>query len=91
MFVPIEPALHAAFAESPEIFQEAYDKNIFIVSPTTLLMACRTVQNIWRTEAQSKNSLEISQQAAKMLDKFTAFVEDIDNVGKYIETNAQDL
>ena len=85
MFVPIEPALHAAFAQAPEIFQEAYEKNIFIVSPTTLLMACRTVQNIWRTDSQSKNSLEISREAANMLDKFSAFVEDIDEMGKQID------
>ncbi len=85
MFVPIEPALHAAFSEAPEIFQEAYDKNIFIVSPTTLLMACRTVQNIWRTDSQSKNSREISREAGKMLDKFVNFVDDLDKVGRQID------
>ena len=85
MFVPIEPALHAAFSEAPEIFQEAYEKNIFVVSPTTLLMACRTVHNIWRTDSQSKNSKEISRQAGNMIDKFVNFIDDLDKVGRQID------
>ncbi|MEM7293186.1 MAG: DNA recombination protein RmuC, partial [Pseudomonadota bacterium] len=84
MFVPIEPALHAAFAEAPDLFQEAYERNIFIVSPTTLLMACRTVEHLWRTDSQNKNAQEISREAANMLDKFVAFVEDLDDIGKQI-------
>lgn len=88
MFVPIEPALHTAFAKAPEIFQEAYEKNIFIVSPTTLLMACRTVQNIWRSDAQSKNAREISRQAGNMLDKFVNFIEDLDKLGRQIDLAA---
>ncbi|MEM7206949.1 MAG: DNA recombination protein RmuC [Pseudomonadota bacterium] len=84
MFVPIEPALHAAFAESPNIFSQAYEKNIFIVSPTTLLMACRTVQNIWRNDMQNKNALEISRQAGALLDKFSGFYDDLEQVGRHM-------
>ncbi len=88
LFVPIEPALHTAFSQAPDIFQEAYEKNIFIVSPTTLLMACRTVQNIWRSDSQSKNAHEISRQAGNMLDKFVNFVDDLDKLGRQIDVAA---
>jgi len=56
--------------------------NIVIVSPSTLLATLRTIESIWRQEKQNKNALEIAKQSGDMLDKFTAFVEDLISVGK---------
>lgn len=82
MFLPIEPAFSLALQNESGLFQEAYDKNIVIVSPTTLLATLRTIASIWRQENQNKNALEIAKQSGDMLDKFTAFVEDLLAVGK---------
>ena len=61
MFLPIEPAFSLALQNDSGLFQEAYDKNIVIVSPTTLLATLRTIASIWRQENQNKNAIEIAQ------------------------------
>jgi DNA recombination protein RmuC len=66
----------------PSIFNDAFEMNIVIVSPSTLLATLRTIESIWRQEKQNKNALEIAKQSGDMLDKFTAFVEDLISVGK---------
>jgi DNA recombination protein RmuC len=85
MFLPIEPAFSLALQNDSGLFQEAYDKNIVIVSPTTLLATLRTIASIWRQENQNKNALEIARQSGALYDKFVGFVEDLQTIGSRIE------
>ncbi|MCW8806303.1 MAG: DNA recombination protein RmuC, partial [Ignavibacteriaceae bacterium] len=82
MFMPIEPAFALAVQNDPSIFNDAFEQNIVIVSPSTLLATLHTISSIWRQEKQNKNALEIAKQSGDMLDKFTSFVEDLISVGK---------
>lgn len=82
MFMPIEPAFALAVQSDANIFNEAFEQNIVIVSPSTLLATLRTISSIWRQEKQNKYAMEIAKQSGEMLDKFTAFVEDLIAVGK---------
>ncbi len=82
MFMPIEPAFALAVQSDPSIFTDAFEQNIVIVSPSTLLATLRTISSIWRQENQNRNALEIARQSGEMLDKFTAFVDDLISVGK---------
>lgn len=80
MFVPIEAAFHAAVARDGALVEYALQKNIMLVSPTTLLVALRTVHNLWRYEYQNQNALKISETAGKMVDKLAAFVGDMNDI-----------
>lgn len=82
MFMPVEPAFALAVQNDPTIFNDAFEMNIVIVSPSTLLATLRTISSIWRQEKQNRNAMEIAKQSGDMLDKFTAFVEDLLTVGK---------
>lgn len=82
MFMPIEPAFAYAVQNDPSLFSDAFEQNIVIVSPSTLLATLRTISSIWRQESQNKNALEIARQSGEMLDKFAAFVDDLISVGK---------
>ncbi len=86
MFIPIEPAFSTALQADPELFNMAYDKQIVLVSPSTLLATLRTVANIWRYEYQNRNVLEIAEQAGNMYDKFVGFTEDMIKLGKQMDT-----
>ena len=85
MFIPIESAFMLAIDKDSEIFRKAFDQNIMIVSPTTLLVTLRTIQNIWRYEHQNKNALEIAKKAGDLYGKFVGFVEDLEKVGDQID------
>jgi DNA recombination protein RmuC len=82
MFMPVEPAFALAVQNDQTIFNDAFEMNIVIVSPSTLLATLRTVSSIWRQEKQNRNAMEIAKQSGDMLDKFTSFVEDLISVGK---------
>ncbi len=82
MFMPIEPAFALAVQNDANLFNDAFEMNIVIVSPSTLLATLRTIASIWRQENQNRNALEIAKQSGDMLDKFTAFVDDLLSVGK---------
>jgi DNA recombination protein RmuC len=82
MFMPVEPAFALAVQNDQTIFNDAFEMNIVIVSPSTLLATLRTISSIWRQEKQNRYALEIAKQSGDMLDKFTAFVEDLLTVGK---------
>lgn len=82
LFMPIEPAFALAVQHDSQLFNEAFEKNIVIVSPTTLLATLRTVANIWRQEYQNKNAVEIADQAGKLYDKFDGLIKDLLDVGK---------
>lgn len=84
LFMPIESAFGAAVQNDNELFNEAFDRNIVLVSPSTLLATLRTIANIWRYEYQNKNALQIAEQGGKLYDKFVAFVEDLKDIGSRI-------
>jgi len=81
LFMPIEPAFALAVQLENTLFNDAYEKNIIIVSPTTLFATLRTVANIWRYEYQNKNAIEIAKKAGDMHDKFVNFVTDLTLIG----------
>lgn len=85
MFLPVEPAFAVAVQADTELFNEAWEKRIVIVSPTTLLATLRTVASIWRHERQTRNALEISDQGAKLYEKFVGFIEDLEKVGQNLD------
>ncbi|MCP3851198.1 MAG: DNA recombination protein RmuC [Gammaproteobacteria bacterium] len=81
LFVPIEQALMLAINEEPDIIFDAFQKKIILVSATTLLATVRTIENFWRYDKQQSNAEEIARKAADMLDKFSLFVEELENIG----------
>lgn len=85
LFVPIEPAFMVAVQNDADLFSDAFDKNIVIVSTSTLLATLRTIASLWRQENQNKNAQEIARQAGSLYDKFTAFAEDLVKVGQQLE------
>ncbi len=85
LFMPLEPAFALAFKLKPEIFQQAWDKNIAIVSPTTLLTTLRTVASLWKQERQQRNALDIAKRGGLLYDKFVGLVTDFRNVGEKLE------
>ncbi|WP_420385381.1 DNA recombination protein RmuC [Roseivirga sp.] len=84
LFIPVEPAFTLAVQHDPELFNEAYSKNIVIVSPTTLIATLRTISSIWKQEYQNKNAIEIANQSGALYDKFQLFTEDLINIGKHL-------
>lgn len=89
LFMPIEPAFGLAVQNDPELFSDAYDKNIVIVSPSTLIATLRTIASIWRQENQNRNALEIARQGGQLYDKFVAFSQDLIKVGKNLNTTTE--
>ncbi len=87
MFVPVEPALLIALNEDNSLYLEALDKNVVLVSTSTLLATLSTVSSIWKQEDQKKNVLEIAKRAGALYDKFEGFVQDLLRVGKSINTS----
>jgi len=82
MFVPIEPAFMLALARDGKLWQEAWDKSILLVSPSTLLFVLRTVAHLWRQEQQKRNVQEIVRRGGELYDKLAAFAKDLTEVGK---------
>ncbi len=82
MFIPIEPAFMLAVTQDNELFMDAWQRNVLMVSPSTLLFVVRTVAHLWRQEAQSRNAQEIAKRGAELYDKLCGFVEDLQNVGQ---------
>ncbi|MDD9338460.1 MAG: DNA recombination protein RmuC [Providencia heimbachae] len=85
MFIPIEPAYLLALKEAPELLDEGIKQNIMLVCPSTLLVAVRTINNIWRYERQGQNAQEIAEKAAKMYDKLRLFVDDMQVLGASLD------
>lgn len=84
MFLPVEAAFTLAVQHDDNLFTEAFERNIILVGPSTLLATLRTIQNIWRYEYQNKHALEIARQAGQLYDKFAAFVGDLEKIGDRI-------
>jgi DNA recombination protein RmuC len=85
MFVPIEAAFLVAAEQDRDLFSEAFEKNIMVVSPSTLLVTLRTIQNIWRNEYQNRYAIEIAKKAGALYDKFVGFVEALTEVGEQLD------
>jgi DNA recombination protein RmuC len=81
-FVPIEPAFMLAVTTDGDLFMEAWQRNVLLVSPSTLLFVVRTVAHLWRQEAQSRNTQEIAKRGAELYDKLCGFVADLEKVGE---------
>lgn len=86
LFVPIESSFSFAVQIDGELFSDAWDKRVVIVSPSTLLATLRTIASIWKQERQNRNVLEIARLSGAMYDKFVGFVGDMENIGKNIKT-----
>ncbi|RBW50279.1 DNA recombination protein RmuC [Marinobacter sp. F3R11] len=86
LFMPIEPAFVAAFQQDENLFAEAFERKIIVVTPTTLLATLRTIENIWRYERQSQNARLIAERAGAVYDKLRVFVESMERLGGQLHT-----
>jgi DNA recombination protein RmuC len=86
MFIPMEPAFSLIVQHDHTIFTDAYEQNIILVSPSTLIATLRTISNIWKQEYQNQHALEIAAQSGALYDKFVGFVEDLKQVGHQLDT-----
>lgn len=84
LFIPIEGAFMLAMQKDRELFNHAWDKNIMLVGPSTLLATLRTVASLWKQERQTKNALEIAKQAGLLYDKFVGVADDLDGMQNQI-------
>ncbi|MFA0568705.1 MAG: DNA recombination protein RmuC [Vibrio gallaecicus] len=81
MFIPVEPAFQVAIQADPSLVKDAMEQNIILVSPTTLLVALRTIDNLWRNDRQNQNAQIIADRASKLYDKLRLFVDDMEGLG----------
>jgi len=86
LFIPIESSFSIAVQEDQDLFSFAWDNKVVIVSPSTLLATLRTIASIWQQENQNRNALEIARQSGALYDKFVGFIEDMESIGKSIES-----
>lgn len=86
LFVPIEPAFAVALNEDNNLYGWAFEKNIVIVTPSTLLATLRTVDSMWTSEKQQQNAIEIATQAGRLYDQFVNLTEDLIKVGNQLNT-----
>ena len=85
MFIPIEPAFALAINEDNKLYNQAFEQNIVIVTPSTLLATLRTIDTMWNNEKQQRNAVEIARQAGALYDKFEGFITDLTKVGKKMD------
>jgi len=86
LFVPIEPAFAVALNNDNQLYNKAFEKNIVIVTPTTLLATLRTIDSMWNNEKQQKNAIEIAIQAGRLYDQFVNLTNDLIKVGNQLKT-----
>jgi DNA recombination protein RmuC len=86
LFVPIEASFSFAIQIDAELFSDAWDRRVVIVSPSTLLATLRTISSMWKQERQTRNVLEIARLSGEMYDKFVGFVSDVENIGKALKS-----
>ena len=85
LFIPMEPAFALALNDDTTLYNKAFEKNIVIVTPSTLLATLRTIDSMWANQKQQENAFEIARQAGALYDKFEGFVADLIKVGKKID------
>jgi DNA recombination protein RmuC len=81
LFIPMEPAFAIALNDDTTLYSKAFERNIVIVTPTTLLATLRTIDSMWTNQKQQENAYEIARQAGALYDKFEGFVGDLTKVG----------
>ena len=86
LFIPIEPAFAIALNQDNNLYNKAFEKNIVIVTPTTLLATLRTIDTMWNNEKQQKNALKIAEQAGRLYDQFVNLTEDFIKIGNQLKT-----
>jgi DNA recombination protein RmuC len=89
MFIPIEPAFLLAMQEAGDLWREAYERNVLLVGPTTLLFVIRIVDNLWQQEQQARSVADIVERGTKLYEKFVNFVEDLTKVGDSLRSADQ--
>lgn len=90
LFIPIESAFTATIQSDSDLFNDAFERNIVIVSPSTLLATLRTISSIWKFEHQNRNAMEIARQGGALYDKFVGFTEDLISIGKNLDKTKTD-
>ncbi|WP_026777613.1 DNA recombination protein RmuC [Polaribacter sp. Hel_I_88] len=90
LFIPIEPAFAVALNTDNNLYNKAFDKNIVIVTPSTLLATLRTIDSMWNNEKQQRNALEIAKQAGALYDKFQGLLTDLVSIGKRIDDSKKE-
>ncbi len=85
LFIPMEPAFALALNDDTTLYNKAFEKNIVIVTPSTLLATLRTIDSMWTNQKQQENAFEIARQAGALYDKFEGFVADLIKVGKKLD------
>ena len=86
LFIPIEAAFSVAMEMRPNLFSEAFNRKIMLVSPTTLMMSLKIINNLWRVEKQSKSVNEIVNKAGALYDKLVSVITEVDKMGKQLNT-----
>jgi len=86
MFIPVEGAYLMAIEADSGIFEDAFEKRVAVVTPTTLFTTLKTIEQLWRYERQSENTVKLIKRAAEVHDKFVGFVESFEKVGKQLQT-----
>ena len=86
MFVPIEPAFLTALHQDENLWRYAYEREVLLVGPTTLLFVIRIVDNLWQQELQARGVREVMERGAELYDKFVNFVADLEAVGKSLRS-----
>ncbi|MCL7754109.1 DNA recombination protein RmuC [Polaribacter sp. Z022] len=90
LFIPIEPAFAVAINADNHLYNKAFEKNIVIVTPTTLLATLRTIDSMWNNEKQQRNAIEIARQAGALYDKFDGLLKDLVGIGKRIDDSKKE-
>jgi len=85
LFIPMEPAFALALTEDNSLYNKAFEKNIVIVTPSTLLATLRTIDSMWANQKQQENAYEIARQAGALYDKFEGFISDLVKIGKKMD------
>ncbi|NBX27970.1 MAG: DNA recombination protein RmuC, partial [Chitinophagia bacterium] len=85
LFVPSEAAYVAALKAEPDLWNYAYDKRILLLSPTNLITSLKLIHDLWKREYQNKNAYEIAERGAKLHDKFVGFIENLEQVGNFLD------
>lgn len=85
LFIPIEPAFAVAINHENNLYNKAFEKNIVIVTPSTLLATLRTIDSMWTNQKQQENAYEIARLAGSLYDKFEGFVADLIKIGKKMD------
>lgn len=89
LFIPVEPAYFLALQQAPELCKEAFEQQVVLTSPTTLLASLKTVQSLWRSERQNKNAERIAREAGALYDQFVLFLTSLDELGRNLDKSCE--